>query len=166
MSRKTVTNDLRGMDFVAVFADCPHNGVLEPHLYQLRANMHKTTLKKKHESSWLMVLISLNVNHYPGCSYASFLQNNTKKYSNVWKKNIALATWKTAFSKVMCLRRALLSFCNILRSPFLCRHTTLLPTRLRSRLHSGFIAYSLIIDIKSRTVKHQTINLVPSILSF
>ena len=84
MSRKTVTNDLRGMDFVAVFADCPHNRVLEPYLYQLRANRHKTTLKKKkHESSWLMVLISLNVNHYPGCSYASFLQNNTKKYSNV-----------------------------------------------------------------------------------
>ena len=62
-----------------VTMDCSR--VLEPYLYQLRANMHKTTLKKKHESSWLM--ISLNVNHYPGCSYASFLQNNTKKYSNV-----------------------------------------------------------------------------------
>ena len=156
------------MGFVAVFADCPHNGVLEPYLYQLTANMHKTTLKKKkkHESSWLMVLISLNVNHYPGCSYASFLQNNTKKYSKVWKKNIALATWKTAFSQVMCLRRALFSLRNILRSRFLCRHTTLLSTRLRRRLHSGFIAYSLIIDIKSRIVKHQTIKLVPSILSF
>ena len=130
------------MGFVAVFADCRHNGVLKPYLHQLTANMHKTTLKKKHESSWLMVLISLNVNHYPGCSYASFLQNNAKKYSKLWKKNIALATWKTAFSKVMCLRRALLSPRNILRSRFLCRHTTLLPTRLRRRLHSGFIAYS------------------------
>ena len=66
----------------------------------------------------------------------------------------------------MCLRQALLSLRNILRSRFLCRHTTLLTTRLRRRLHSGFIAYSLIIDIKSRIVKHQTINLVPSILSF
>ena len=47
MSRKTVTNDLRGMGFVAVFADSRHNGVLKPYLHQLTANMHKTTLKKK-----------------------------------------------------------------------------------------------------------------------
>ena len=47
MSRKIVTNDLRGMGFVAVFADCSHNGVLEPYLYQLTANMHKKNTEKK-----------------------------------------------------------------------------------------------------------------------
>ena len=58
MSRKTVTNDLRGMGFVAVFADCRHNGVLKPYLYQLRANMHKTTLKKK---TRILVVDGLNI---------------------------------------------------------------------------------------------------------
>ena len=46
------------MGFIAVFADCPHNGVLEPYLYQLTANMHKTTLKKK---TRILVVDGLNI---------------------------------------------------------------------------------------------------------